>query len=75
MKDILEDLAVVLVILLFLFGPITVICACVGKIPLSILNSILPQSLQKFEDISLKGKTRVLVAVVGVVVWIVVWGG
>jgi hypothetical protein len=74
MKDTLEDLAVVLVILLFLFGPITVICACVGKIPLGILNSILPQSLQKIEDIPLKGKTRVLVAVVGVVVWIVVWG-
>jgi len=75
MKDILEYLGAILIILLILFGPITVICACIGKIPLSILNPIFRRRRknERFEDILLSGKTQVLVTVVGIVVWIAVW--
>jgi len=73
MKDILGYLAILAI--LVLFGPIAVICACIGKIPLGILNPIFPGRRQKFKDIPLEGKIqKVLVTVVGIVVWVVVWG-
>jgi len=72
MKEIREYLIAILVItLLVLFGPIIVICAFIGKIPTSILNLLFPK--QKFKDVELKGWTRFLVGIVGLVIWIAVW--
>ena len=73
----LESLFAILV-LLVLFGPTLTICACIGRIPLSILNVFFKRPgggkrRKDFEDITLRGRTRILVALVGTVVWIVVW--
>jgi len=63
-KNILEVLAIILILLFF--GPIIIICACIGRIPVSMIN-------EKWTDISLNGRmVRASVALVGVVAWILV---
>jgi hypothetical protein len=73
MKDVLECLAVVLIILLVLSGPILVIGGLIGKIPLSILNPLAAGRGWKLTDIHLKGMMRVLIGVIGTVLWVAVW--
>jgi hypothetical protein len=61
MKDFFETIAFILAVLLI--GPISILCAVIGKIPLSVING-------KWKDIPLDTTVKkILVVILGLIIW------